>query len=383
MIAWIQGPDALYEVATGFDRSRLAPWFEWHRFDTYALMSERRSRDAIRRVVQEFEHRHRQTGLTDRDVADTFVRLVESGDVQVNRVAARPVATTLARGQGVVPDEPESLLELAAKHFVEFRFVDSKGNAVGGLPYVFTDSTGEREPGTLGRDGRIRRDHIEDGTYGVELETVVSARWESLAAPCDDEVMLRARVTGCSDGTAVTIRIFREFSETDDDVIATVQGEVSDGEVAVGWRYDYTSDEERRAAQGTVAFIAEVSLAGGSWAKTIEPLTVTLKTIELADWSHEDCPPGTEVELFARVAGISDTATATFSVFRTKPQGDGELVETLDATTVGAERIAVSWTAPERPGEFYFEVEVDDTVGRKAVSDFLCVLGSKAGRSSS
>jgi len=380
MIAWIQGSDGLYELTAGFDRRRNAPWLEGHRFDAYALMSEPRNGEAIRRILQEFEPSHRHAPPTDREVADAFVRLVELGDVQVTRMALRPLATSLEAGQGVVPEAGESLAELAAQHFVEFRFVDSHGNAVSGIPYVFTDAHGGQEPGTLGRDGRIRRDRVEDGMYSVELEAVVSAHWESLAAPCDDAVSVRAKVTGCADGTRVTIRIFREYSETDDDVIDTVEGEVTSGEVVVPWSYDYASDEQRSAAQGTVAFIAEVALSSGSWAKTIEPLTVTLKTIELADWSHEDCAPETEVELFARVAGLSDAATATFSIYRTKPQGDGELVETLEATTVTGERIAVQWTAPERPGEFYFEVAVDDTVGRAAVSDYLCVLGSKARR---
>ena len=157
-------------------------------------------------------------------------------------------------------------------------------------------------------------------------------------------------------------------------MIDTFEAEVVDGGVTAVWRYDYAADDARAAEQGEARFIAELAAEdGAAWAKTLEPVTVTLKSLGGVDWDRERAELGTEVELVADAFGFSDGATATMIVQRLNARGTGELIDTLEAVPIVDQRICTTWTTPDSEMECYFEIEIDDGIERVAVSDILSV----------
>lgn len=383
MIAWIRDFDAVYELATGPDRSFRHPLDRDRGASLRALVATREGAEAVRRIVQRLVPELRARRAADPEIAERLRWLVSAGEIELRLVQRRLHATAV----GALTHEPDAatpLAEIAPPHFVEFRVVDPQGRAIGGLPYVLHEPSGARSPGTLAPDGRVRRDDVDRGVHGLELEDVESVTWGVERVACDAEIPLYARVSGCDDGTMVRIRIFREAAETDADVVDTLEAEVVEGGVATTWRYRYADDDTRAAEVGEASFVAEVSVPGGrAWGKTTIPVTLVLKAITTVDWDRDKAPPGATVELHADTTGFSEGTAAMITVYAVGPQGDGRPIASLsDLATTGG-RVATTWTVPSDPGELYFEVAIDDVVSRVGVSDFLVVARPRARVSSS
>jgi hypothetical protein len=373
VITWIRDFDTVYEVATGADRSFRGPLARERGVAIRSLVATRESAEIVRKIVLGLDPTAALRRAGDPELTERFQRLVATGEVEIRSVHRRLHAVG-GRTLGPTADATTPLAEVSPPHFVEFRVVDPQGRPIGALPYVLHEPDGARTHGALGSDGRVRRDDVDDDVYGLELEDVEAVTWGLDRALCDADIPLFARVSGCDDGTKVAVRIFREASETDDDVVDTFEAEVIEGGVATTWRYDYAADEARASEVGEVRFIAEVSVPGGrAWGKTVVPITIVLKAIAIADWDRDKAEPGTEVELHADTTGFAEGTTATITVYSVGPQGGGKAIASLAELPMVGGRVTTRWAVPSEPGELYFEVAIDDVVSRVGVSDFLVV----------
>ena len=375
MIGCICDGERVYEVALRHDPGGFG-WAPGGSLDLAWLARDPCNVEVMRSAVQAADARGVEHRQDPRALVDAFEGLVSSGIVQLQPVSSRPLASVFCSGDTATPSDVDELVELAEEHFVEFRFVDPRGNAVSGVPYVLHDPDGVQTEGTLGRDGRIRRDQVLDGTWAAELRAVEDARWTTEAAEVHETLELAARVTGCPDGTTVTIRIFREHRETDDDVIDELTATVAGGTVEASWRYEPGADEARAREQGQARFVAEVALDDACWAKTITPAVITLETIIAAQWDRVQCGRGETVPLSVEVAGFADGTSVEIEVLRRTPMGETESHASLGPHPIAGGAVVSEWTAPDEDGEFRFEAVCEG--GRTAKSDWLWVANQAA-----
>jgi uncharacterized Zn-binding protein involved in type VI secretion len=70
------------------------------------------------------------------------------------------------------PAPPEAL------HTCHFKFVDSAGRPLPGIPYTWTDPSGEERAGMSDPEGRARYSGFPDsGAYSVRIKTLTNSRW--------------------------------------------------------------------------------------------------------------------------------------------------------------------------------------------------------------
>lgn len=160
-------------------------------------------------------------------------------------VAASSLGLAIAVQNGS-PPAPEAPVE----HWIEFRFVDSGGMPVVGIPFCFKGSDGVKERGTLQASGRIRRERIPPGQCEVELFYVTRARWSKAEAKTSEELILTADTEGFEDGTRATITVFRRDVSGTDKRVAVLEKTVSGNRVEARWSHA-AADPESAAPDET------------------------------------------------------------------------------------------------------------------------------------
>jgi hypothetical protein len=310
------------------------------------------------------------------DVAVARERVQEA--LKRGDLVAVPIVEQLA--SSVAEAAPEAKTKKQdEKHFIEFEFTYPDGSPVKDLPYRFVYPDGHDENGTLGGDGLIAKNDVRPGGYAVFIKEVEAVRWERTRILCDDEVKIRAQVSGFPPGAAAKVLVYREHEEEPGSEVAKLDGSVKDDVVEVTFKYDYQKDDERKREEGIVRFIAEVSFEGGKyWGKTPSAVEVELPTITTARWSTAYAEDGAELELGVTVLGVADGTKAKFDVYRFHEKGDSDdKVKTLDAEVSGG-RVKGACTYANggegdltREGEYYFEVTIDAGAQRKARSGLL------------
>jgi hypothetical protein len=291
---------------------------------------------------------------------------------------------------GVVGKEPEPVEKKAEveKAFVEFIFEYPDGSPVKGEEYKFLYPDGRKEEGKLGDDGIITKEDVLPGTYRVVMKEVEHVGFSVTRARCDDEVKVRARVSGFAPGAAAKVKVYREHREEPGDEVASLDASVIDDAVEAAFKYDYKKDDARKREEGVARFVAEVALDGGKrWAKSARALELELKSISSARWSTDYAEDGDTVALRVDVLGFADGTEAKVDVFRFHEAGDDdEKVASLDTKVAGGRVEAACTYATaggdgdgdggkkgdvSREGEYLFEVVIEDGVQRKARSGLL------------
>jgi hypothetical protein len=284
-------------------------------------------------------------------------------------------------GGGAADTEPVAAIpieDLAPHHHVGFQVVDGNGDPYPGLPYSLLGNQGEEESGLLPSNAEVRRDDVFDDGYALVLKGVDQLVWSSATAREGEAVELRGHVDGYPAGTKVEIRLFRELSETDDDVVATVESEVLEGGgVIATWTYDHEGEEAFDGVHAQVALIAELRVPGQpGWAKTTTTLRLELPGIEAAKWSRRAVRPGQEVTMRARTRGVPDGSPVTIEVFRELRTGERVLLDTFEGLPVCEGRVSAPWTYvcdPEDPNapseaECFFVATMEEHITCTSVS---------------
>jgi hypothetical protein len=248
--------------------------------------------------------------------------------------------------------DDSAIEDLAAKHHIGFVVLDGAGEPYPGLAYVLEGPQEEREEGVLGADAQVRRDDVHDDDYRFELKSVVDVVWTREAADCGEEIGLAGTVIGYEDGTAVEIRIFRERRETDDDVVDTVDATVEGGVVQAVWSYDPNDDKAVPGTHAQLAFIAQLRIDGEpTWAKTLQPVRVTLPRVAAAQWSRRATAPGKTVQMRVKMVGLPDGSPVTVEVFKQLRSSDTELLTTLEGIAVADRGVEVPWVYEHDPSD--------------------------------
>lgn len=261
----------------------------------------------------------------------------------------RPAVDPLAR----VYEGAIDLGELAGPEpeeatWVEFVFEYPDGTKVSGLRYVLIDPSERETPGTLADSGTITRRGVAPGEYTVVLEDVEHAVWRAKRARADEDLVVVARTSGYPDGTAATVKLYRERTESAGDEIATVDAVVTADVVEATFRWDdvETRDEDTRA--GVVSLVAEVCVDDGrAWAKTMHPLRLELPTLRRVAWSTERADAGETIDLLVDAPGHPDGTPVALKLWALDVTAGDREVGRLPSATVhgGAATACVTYAA--------------------------------------
>jgi hypothetical protein len=261
---------------------------------------------------------------------------------------------------------------------VDFVFALSDGTPISGVDYVLVDDTGARSPGKLGKDGAVGRSNAI-GTYAVALKEVDLVEWERPKIFPKDTARMSARLTGIDDGAQGKLEIFKLYAEGAKDVLATASIAVADGRATGTWTYD-----EKIAgplgADGSSAFIAQLSFEGGKIWKKSEPLQVRTFAIASLAWSRPSVLPGDSIDLVIKTLGFSDAATVSVAPVRHDFVGEGDALGGPRTVTLAGGSATLTLTCgdgadlPARPGDVCARVTVkEDGVEQAEVAPLLWV----------
>jgi hypothetical protein len=328
-----------------------------------------------------------QRGST-RELVDAVLDDLRVGKRLLVTIDARPLATQIVKLETNDADIVD-LADLAEAEseaedtWVEFVFEYPDGTKVGGLDYILLDPSQKQEPGTLAQSGTITKRGVTPGDYTVVLEEIEYAVWEKARGRVGDELKVIARTSGYPDGTAATIKLYRERTESPGDEIATVEAQVQGDVIEATLQYE-AKDDAQKHETGVIGLIAEVSLDGGkAWAKTPRALQLQLETLVGVRWATARAAAGDAVELVVEALGYPPDTQVAIELWRLDfIEGDSKVCDVGPVPLAGTKAIArCTYGSPgagdgaiEACGEYYAVATIEGSVTRTARSDLLwCV----------
>ena len=169
----------------------------------------------------------------------------------VSSVAAAAVASVrmAIAGNGGGGDGAGSSAEEG--HWIEYLFVDSAGNPVGGVSYDFTAPDGAESEGSLGSDGRVCWSGPDAGQASVRLMVVSNAQWSADTAEVEEAVTMSADVEGYESETEAVFNIYERNVSGPDRLIASVEAQTQGSSVEAEWQYEYQEEPQDARIQAS------------------------------------------------------------------------------------------------------------------------------------
>jgi len=331
-----------------------------------------------------------------RELVDAMLDDLRLGKRLLVTIDTRPLVTTLVRVD-TNADDIVDLADLAEAEseeddtWVEFVFEYPDGTKVSGLDYILLGPSNTEAPGTLAANGTITRRGVTPGDYTVVLEEIEYAVWEKHRASVGDELKVIARTSGYPDGTAATVKLYRERSESPGDELATVQVDVQADVIEATLAYEAKGDEQDDES-GVIGLVAEVSLDGGrAWSKTPRALQLQLPTLAAVRWSKARVAAGDAVELTVEALGYPPGTEVAIELWRLDwIEGDSKLCDIGPVPLAGTKAIArctyggsasagAGEAAIEACGEYYAVATIEGSATRTARSELLwCVYDERS-----
>jgi len=161
--------------------------------------------------------------------------------------------------------EPPTSTEL---HYCQFKFVDSAGKGLGGIPYVFTGPDKSERTGCSAPEGEAYYSGLpKGGSFKVKAGAVAEAKWSKAKAALDDEIEMTAKADGLADGTPAIITVLERSNTGLQRFLHTADCKVEGKKIKAKWKVDLGSDDtpspkdNPQRAEYTYLFIAYA--AGG------------------------------------------------------------------------------------------------------------------------
>ena len=130
-------------------------------------------------------------------------------------------------------------------HWIEYRFVDTAGNPISGLPYHFSTVDNEERDSVLMADGVVRAGSLsQEGQCTVNLFDLHSAQWSTQEAEVGSSIDLSAESDGFESGTPATIEIWSRDIRGNDALIRCIETEVNNDSVEAQWQWELPEREQ-------------------------------------------------------------------------------------------------------------------------------------------
>jgi hypothetical protein len=174
---------------------------------------------------------------------------------------------------------------------VNFYIMDPFSDPVSGFDWILTYPDGQTATGTLGKDGRVSRRSVPQGSYRLVLKLLSNARWGDSELEVDKPTTLIAHAGANEPGSSGTFEVF-DGRGADRKPIATVKGKVNDAnDLEATWTP--TKAETASVTTGSLIFRAKLGVSTA----VSRPATLSVRhTFELED----DEGPLADTPLIAR-----------------------------------------------------------------------------------
>ena len=147
-------------------------------------------------------------------------------------------STATSTGEQAGPEEEEEKTS-----FIEFTFLNDKGDAAADEAYQMVHPDGSIEPGTLGSDGKISKDDIPMGVYYVKFKGLQAAQWGDTVGSSVDPNQITVSAPYL-EGDSVTVGIYREHKELPGDEVKSIDAKVETDKVETEWTYKYDDKDK-------------------------------------------------------------------------------------------------------------------------------------------
>jgi uncharacterized Zn-binding protein involved in type VI secretion len=147
-------------------------------------------------------------------------------------------------------------------HWARFRFVDSAGKPLPGIPYQWRPPGQEELPGMSDPEGWSRfSGYAQAGSFDVKVRDIADARWELPEAMVGDEIGMTAVADGFQDGEEAVISVLERTETGKQRFAARFVTRVSGGSIESRWKIDVEAlgpleplPEKRRREEKTYHF---------------------------------------------------------------------------------------------------------------------------------
>ena len=331
--------------------------------------------DTIRQAVARIDGGHDPAAHDDAEIVARFGRMLADGWLGLQPLPSRPCTEPVPATDDAGQPEATALADLLQTHFVEFRFVDSRGatdrrlasradrsrpNANVGHP-----RSRRADPPRWGRGWNVRgRDRGGRGRAVVDRSRRLPRHRDGLAPGSRASTTGPRRRSPCfaswpSAGRTRSIRCRPSLQEASSRRAGSTTTSLTTRAPANRGR---RGSSPRSPSRGARCGPRPRRRSRSRCPRSPPRIGPRLGSTRAAPCSFT-----------ATVTGFSDAATATVEILRLDAAGQPEPVTTLDNLPITGGALDHAWTAPEVPGELLFEVTVTEDVERTFTSDLLWV----------
>jgi outer membrane protein OmpA-like peptidoglycan-associated protein/uncharacterized Zn-binding protein involved in type VI secretion len=158
--------------------------------------------------------------------------------------AAAAASANISSPASVSPFPAAKPPESTELHYCQFKFVDSAGKGLGGIPYVFTGPDKAERPGCSAPEGDILYSGLaKGGSFKVKAGAVTDAKWPKAKAALDDELELTAKADGLADGTPAILTVLERSSTGQQRFLHKAECKVEGKKIKAKWKVDLGSDD--------------------------------------------------------------------------------------------------------------------------------------------
>jgi uncharacterized Zn-binding protein involved in type VI secretion len=130
-------------------------------------------------------------------------------------------------------------------HFCSFRFTDSAGMPLAGIPYVFKGPDSIERHGASGPDGDgYYSGFAKSGSFSVKPRILKDAKWSKAKAPVGEEVELSVAAEGLDDGTEGELTILRKDDMGGQVFLARLPAKVQGKKMKAKWAIDVSESQD-------------------------------------------------------------------------------------------------------------------------------------------
>ncbi|MBD3382516.1 MAG: hypothetical protein GF404_10005 [candidate division Zixibacteria bacterium] len=131
------------------------------------------------------------------------------------------------------------------QNFLDVLLQDLEDQPVAGAEYIIVAPDGTKFTGTVGSDGRIRKDNLPAGECQIIFKQLVNPHWETDTLNLGEEIKLMVECPAHDAGDQIDFDIYRVYAEADDEKITTVNATVSEEFSAeASWTYEYDENDD-------------------------------------------------------------------------------------------------------------------------------------------
>lgn len=180
--------------------------------------------------------------------------------------------------------EPEPGTET---HYCAFKFTDSAGLPLEGIPFTFKGPDNAEREGASGMGGEVHYSGFtKGGSYKVAAKMLKDAKWSKIKAPVGEEMELIITADGFKDGTPGDITIVKKDDAGGEHFLARLHGKVEGKKLKAKWKIDVDGamDEPvKDKAERKEEYCQFIAYAGGSVAVSGKLEVHTDLEIEMVD----------------------------------------------------------------------------------------------------